>query len=148
MIEEISALAGYHIVNRKEEVRDTPYKIGARLITYSFIVRQPPNRLWKVDKVEPLTKEYPVSDGTIRNNKVKRMVWCVEEPTTHSFTLDGGIITGNCGLINLEDVLQNGTVINGVRIDKPHRLITATTIATQVITAVSSSQYGLKYLPY
>ena len=48
----------------------------------------------------------------------------------------------NCGLINLEDVLQNGTVINGVRIDKPHRLITATTIATQVITAVSSSQYG------
>ena len=54
----------------------------------------------------------------------------------------------NCGLINLEDVLQNGTVINGVRIDKPHRLITATTIATQVITAVSSSQYGLKYLPY
>ena len=142
MIEEISALAGYHIVNRKEEVRDTPYKIGARLITYSFIVRQLPNRLWKVDKVEPLTKEYPVSDGTIRNNKVKRMVWCVEEPTTHSFTLDGGIITGNCGLINLEDVLQNGTVINGVRIDKPHRLITATTIATQVITAVSSSQYG------
>jgi ribonucleoside-triphosphate reductase len=39
-------------------------------------------------------------------------------------------------------VLQNGTVINGVLIDKPHRLITATTIATQVITAVTSSQYG------
>ena len=50
----------------------------------------------------------------------------------------------NCGLINLEDMLQNGTVMNGVMIEKPHRLITATTIATQVILGVSSSQYGLK----
>lgn len=48
----------------------------------------------------------------------------------------------NCCLINLEDMLQNGTVINGVMIDKPHRLITAATIATQIITAVTSSQYG------
>ena len=48
----------------------------------------------------------------------------------------------NCCLINLNDMLQNGTCINGVWIDKPHRLITATTIATQIITAVSSSQYG------
>lgn len=48
----------------------------------------------------------------------------------------------NCCLINLEDMLQNGTCINKVRIDKPHRLITATTIATQIITAVTSSQYG------
>ena len=48
----------------------------------------------------------------------------------------------NCCLINLEDMLQNGTCINGVKIDKPHRLLTATTIATQIITAVTSSQYG------
>ena len=48
----------------------------------------------------------------------------------------------NCCLINLEDMLQNGTCINKVKIDKPHRLITATTIATQIITAVTSSQYG------
>lgn len=48
----------------------------------------------------------------------------------------------NCDLINLEDMLQNGTVINGVKIDKPHRLITATTITTQIITAVTSSQHG------
>ena len=48
----------------------------------------------------------------------------------------------NCGLINLEDMLQNGTVINGVKIEKPHRLLTAMTIATQIITAVTSSQYG------
>lgn len=48
----------------------------------------------------------------------------------------------NCCVFNLEDQLQNGTVMNGKMIEKPHRLITATTIATQIITAVSSSQYG------
>ena len=48
----------------------------------------------------------------------------------------------NCCLVNLEDMLQNGTMINKVKIEKPHRLITATTIATQIITAVASSQYG------
>lgn len=48
----------------------------------------------------------------------------------------------NCGLINLDDMLQNGTVINNIKIEKPHRLLTATTVATQIITAVNSSQYG------
>ena len=48
----------------------------------------------------------------------------------------------NCCLINLEDMLQNGTCINKVMIEKPHRFITAMTIATQIITAVTSSQFG------
>jgi len=48
----------------------------------------------------------------------------------------------NCDLINLDDMLQNGTVVNGFKIDKPHWLSKATTIATQIITAVASSQYG------
>ena len=48
----------------------------------------------------------------------------------------------NCDLINLDDMLQNGTNINGVMIEKPHRFITAATIATQIILAVSSSSYG------
>ncbi len=48
----------------------------------------------------------------------------------------------NCELINLEDMLQNGTIINGVMIEKPHRFTTAATIATQIILAVTSSSYG------
>lgn len=69
-------------------------------------------------------------------------VWCLEVEDNHSFILEGGITTGNCELLNLEDILQNGTVINGVMIEKPHRLLTAATIATQVILAVTSSSYG------
>ena len=48
----------------------------------------------------------------------------------------------NCDLINIDDMLQNGTIMNGVMIEKPHRFLTAMTIATQIITAVTSSQYG------
>ena len=48
----------------------------------------------------------------------------------------------NCDLVNLEDMLQNGTVISGVMIDKPHKFSTACNIATQIIAQVASSQYG------
>ena len=48
----------------------------------------------------------------------------------------------NCCLINLEDMLQNGTVISGTRIDKPHSFATACNIATQIIAQVASNQYG------
>ena len=48
----------------------------------------------------------------------------------------------NCCLINLKDMLDNGTVVNGYKINSPHRFLTACTIATQIILGVSSSQYG------
>lgn len=48
----------------------------------------------------------------------------------------------NCDLVNLEDMLQNGTVISGVMIEKPHSFATACNIATQIIAQVASSQYG------
>lgn len=50
----------------------------------------------------------------------------------------------NCSLINLEDMLQNGTVISGTMIEKPHSFRTACTVVTQVVTQVASCQYGLK----
>ena len=48
----------------------------------------------------------------------------------------------NCGLVNLEDMLQNGTVISETRIEKPHSFSTACNIATQIIAQVASNQYG------
>ena len=48
----------------------------------------------------------------------------------------------NCSLINLEDILQNGTVINGTLIEKPHSFSTACNIATQVAAIIASNQYG------
>ncbi len=50
--------------------------------------------------------------------------------------------THNCDLLNLEDMLQNGTVISETLIEKPHSFSTACNIATQIIAQVASSQYG------
>ena len=48
----------------------------------------------------------------------------------------------NCDLVNLEDMLQNGTVITGTMIEKPHSFATACNIATQIVAQVASNQYG------
>lgn len=85
--------------------------------------------LWKVDSITEC-------DGALED------VWCVEEPVTHSFTLAGGIVTGNCCLINLEDMLQNETCISGTKIERPKSFMTASTVASQIIAQVASSQYG------
>ena len=69
-------------------------------------------------------------------------VWCLEVDEEKNFVLANGIVTGNCDLVNLEDMLQNGTVISGTKIDKPHSFSTACNIATQIIAQVASSQYG------
>ena len=53
----------------------------------------------------------------------------------------------NCDLVNLEDMLQNGTVISGTLIEKPHSFSTACNIATQIIAQVASCQYGGQSIP-
>ncbi len=74
----------------------------------------------------------------------KDVVKAHDEGILHFHDMDyfGQNALNNCCLINLEDMLQNGTMINGVMIEKPHRFLTACTIATQIILGVSSSQYG------
>lgn len=59
----------------------------------------------------------------------------------HDLDFASNLMT-NCCLVNLEDMLQNGTVMNGTRIFKPKSLSVAVTIATQIILNVSASQFG------
>lgn len=83
------------------------------------------------------------TDITERMLLPKDIVEADKEGIIHFHDKDYFIETiNNCCLINLEDMLQNGTVVNKIAIEKPHRFITAMTIATQIITAVASSQYG------
>lgn len=60
----------------------------------------------------------------------------------HDMDYFGQNATYNCCLVNLEDMLQNGTVISNVMIEKPHSFSTACNVATQIIAQVASSQYG------
>lgn len=130
LIRETSYTSGYYITSETVETRDTQYKKDSEITAFRFTKNQPNNLCWKVQSIIPY------------HNGTEYETWCVEEPTTHSFMLDGGMITGNCDLINLEDMLQNGTVISEVLIEKPHSFSTACTVTTQIIAQVASSQYG------
>jgi ribonucleoside-triphosphate reductase len=84
------------------------------------------------------------TDITRRYLLPKEIVKAHDDGIIHFHDADYYIQRGitNCELTNLEDMLQNGTVINKTAIHRPHSLLTACTIATQIITAVSSSTYG------
>ena len=134
LIEDLAPLSGYFISSKTEKVHNTNYKENARLVDYHFITEQRYNKLWVIDSITP----YKTKSG----NYNEMEAWCVEEPITHTFTLADGIVTGNCCLINLDDMLQNGTVINGKKIRKPKSFQTACTVATQISLQVAHGQYG------
>lgn len=132
--------------SKNKEISDLLNIAGYYISGYSDVTNIKTN----YGKRSDLTRRYRVqANQSYGNWKVKNIqfektddVWCLEVEDNHSFILDGGIVTGNCELVNLEDMLQYGTVVNGVMIEKPHRLITAATITTQIILAVTSSSYG------
>ena len=73
----------------------------------------------------------------------ERIIRAHDEGIIHFHDMDYFIQRShNCDLVNLEDMLQNGTVISGTMIEKPHSFSTACNIATQIIAQVASSQYG------
>lgn len=78
---------------------------------------------------------------TVMPSKLKELH---DKGVLHVHDCDYRLMKGitNCGLLNMKDILENGTVINGKLIETPHSLQTACTIASQVMAAVSSSQYG------
>ena len=101
----------------------------------------------KNPKIIPTQRDYVAGavskDLTHRVFLPKEIVRADEDGLLHFHDPDYYIQRAhNCCLINLEDMLQNGTVISGTMIEKPHSFATACTIATQIIAQVASSQYG------
>ena len=82
-------------------------------------------------------------DITMRNLLPKDVVKAHEDGILHFHDADYFVQSmHNCCLVNLDDMLQNGTVISGTMIEKPHSFSTACNIATQIIAQVASCQYG------
>ena len=127
MIREISGIAGYYIYSESYNHINSEDEDVGEYDLYDFEFVNDTDTLWEVVSIEFSKKD---------------VVWCVEEPATHTFLIEGGIVTGNCDLVNLDDMLQNGTVITGTLIEKPHSFSTACNIATQIIAQVASNQYG------
>lgn len=110
---------------------------------------------------EEVKQENSNKNSTVNSVQRDYMAGEVSKDITRRFLLDEDIVNAheqgiihfhdadyfaqhmhNCDLVNLEDMLQNGTVISGTKIDKPHTFSTACNIATQIIAQVASSQYG------
>jgi ribonucleoside-triphosphate reductase (formate) len=74
----------------------------------------------------------------------KEVIAAHDAGTVHQHDMDymAQSTLSNCELINLNDMLQNGTVINKVKIEKPHKLLTAMTITTQIMASVAANTYG------
>lgn len=118
------------------------------------VINQDPDSYWakensnKNPKLVNIQRDYLA--GVISTDIAKRYIFpkdvvrAHEDGTVHQHDMDymAQSVLTNCELINLEDMLQNGTVINGVHVYKPHRLLTAMTITTQIMAAVASSTYG------
>lgn len=102
----------------------------------------------KDDKLVTTQRDYMA--GIVSKDMCRRyllppeIVQANEEGIIHFHDMDyfGQRTLHNCDLINLEDMLQNGTVISGTMIEKPHSFSTACNIATQIIAQVASCQYG------
>lgn len=83
------------------------------------------------------------TDATRRYLLSPEIVQAHDEGIIHFHDADYFVqLLHNCDLVNLEDMLQNGTVISEVLIEKPHSFSTACTVTTQIIAQVASSQYG------
>ena len=83
------------------------------------------------------------TDASKRRLLPKSVIEAHEEGIIHFHDMDYFLQPiYNCCLINLDDMLQNGTIISKTKIDKPHKFSTACNIATQIIAQVASSQYG------
>ena len=136
LIEDISACSGYHIASKTKMTHDTEFKKGAILYMYNIRRQTDSHRPWKVKKIN------------YHLNKKKEMdAWCVIEPTTHSFTLEGGMVTGNCDLVNLGRILKDGFTLANIPYTEPKSLAAALSVTTDIISAFAGQQYGGTTIP-
>ena len=150
-------------------MRENAYEVARRYITYRYVQSIKRKNNTTDDKIlsliecdnEEVKQENSNKNPTVASVQRDYMAGEVSKDLTERILLDTEIVeahkTGilhfhdadyfaqhmhNCDLVNLEDMLQNGTVISGTFIEKPHSFSTACNIATQIIAQVASSQYG------
>lgn len=154
---------------QEEIMRQRAYKVATNYITYRYkreLVRKSNSTDKQILSLLECSNEEVMQENSNKNpvvNSVQRdyMAGEVSKDITRRFLLPPKIVEAheqgmihfhdadyfaqhmhNCCLVNLEDMLQNGTVISETMIEKPHSFSTACNIATQAIAQIASSQYG------
>ncbi len=162
-VEEIQDMVENHIM------REQAFSVARKYITYRYqraLIRKANSTDDKIMSLIECSNEEVKQENSNKNptvNSVQRdyMAGEVSKDITKRMLLPKDVVDAheqgiihfhdadyfaqhmhNCDLVNLEDMLQNGTVISGTLIEKPHTFSTACNIATQIIAQVASSQYG------
>lgn len=130
MIEDISSVLGYYVWSENEKYNDTNYKEGR--ILYDFYLTKEQSTKWT------LTKIVANRDGDNGN----KIAWCVEEPITHTFTLDGGMVTGNCLSIPFDKLLANGFNTRQTDVRPAQSVNTAFQLIAVIFQLQSLQQFG------
>lgn len=130
-IEYTASTVGYYLWSQKTTIEDTNYKENR--ISYEFY----------------LTKKQTISNWKLVDIKASKNgnngymeAWCVEEPTTHTFTLDGGIVTGNCLSIPFDDLLKDGFNTRQTDVRPASSINTAFQLVAVIFQLQSLQQFG------
>lgn len=132
LIYSCAGMANYFITSSKKVTENTNFKDNREITYISFLSPQVDKYCFKVESIKPYAKG------------IEKIAYCVEEPITHSFTLEGGVITSNCDLLNIEDMFTNGFQMGTTKIEPndetPFRTIC--NLLSQISLIVSGRQYG------
>ena len=132
LIYSCAGMANYFITSSKKVTENTNFKDNREITYISFLSPQVDKYCFKVESIKPYAKG------------IEKIAYCVEEPITHSFTLEGGVITSNCDLLNIEDMFANGFQMGTTKIEPndetPFRTIC--NLLSQISLIVSGRQYG------
>ena len=131
LIEEISALSGYHVFKKRKIINSTKYKKNRVLYEYVLTFSYKNNTTWKV---------VDIKRGRFRGTSSG--AWCLEEPETHTFTLEGGIITGNCLSIPFDKLLKNGFKTRQTDVRPAGSINTAFQLVAVIFQLQSLNQFG------
>jgi len=133
LIEECAGMAGYFITIKRDGYNSTNYKENRYYCYFKFLPPQKNDSYWIVKSIESFRRGNPSVN-----------VYCVNEPITHTFTLENGIITGNCDVYDLENMFEHGFVMGDTLIEPngetPFR--TMVNLAAQIALLISGRQYG------
>lgn len=127
LIETIAPIAGYHVWSERIIKNSTNFKKDRTLYSYRLVKKQSPYHYWKLTNI----KSYGERDA-----------WCVEEPVTHSFTLQGCMITGNCLSCPIDDLLAKGFTTRQTDIRPAGSINTAFQLVAVIFQIQSLQQFG------
>lgn len=129
LIETIAPIAGYHVWSERTIKNSTNFKKDRTLYSYHLVKKQSPSPYfyWKLVSI----KSYGERDA-----------WCVEEPVTHSFTLQGCMVTGNCLSCPLDDLLAKGFTTRQTDIRPAGSINTAFQLVAVIFQIQSLQQFG------